>query len=99
MTATNETGEQFAARYWGGDGVVPQPKPVSYGPRACDGGRQRFPAGWQFRADGFTYVVWLVDGVWHMQAQDDSFALFRRDGDHWVVDHGWDRRTTRELAR
>lgn len=96
---TTETGEQFAARYWGGGGVTPEPCPAAFGPVACDGGRQRFPAGWRFRADGFTYRVWRDGDVWHMQANDDSFALFRRDGDVWVVDHGWDRRTTRELAR
>lgn len=93
--AEMESGQDFAARYWGGANVTPERCPAGFGPRDIDGGRVRFPVGWRFRGDGFTYRVWQDDTGWHMQAHDGSFARFRLDGDHWVVDGGWSRTTRR----
>ena len=88
-----ETGQDFAARFWGGEGVTPTPRPADYGPRNIDGGRVAYPAGWRFDGDGFRYRVWVeranVPQVWHMEASDGGYARWYRDGDMWVLEsHG-----------
>lgn len=85
MPTTIESGEQFAARFWGGPDVSPVKSEAVLGPRDIDGGRPRFPAGWTFRADGFRYHVWADAHSWHMQASDGSYSDFVRDGDEWVI--------------
>lgn len=82
---TAEAGQDFAARYWGGADVIAVESPVTFGRRACDGGRPRFPAGWAFSAEGFAYRVWRKGKVWHMETSDGSFASWILDGDDWVV--------------
>jgi hypothetical protein len=79
-------GQDFAARHWGGPNVVAEKSPATYGRRDVDGGRPRFPAGWAFTADGFTYRVWRTGTVWHMAAHDGSFATFERVPGGWRVD-------------
>ena len=84
-----ETPQAFAARYWGGKDVVPVKSGATYGPRACDGGQPRYPAGYAFEADGFRYRVYHEAGPWTMVASDGSFATFHREGTAWVVNRGY----------
>lgn len=107
MTAVaTESGQDFAARFWGGTEVTPERSGVTYGPREIDGGRRTQPAGWAFRADGFSYRVWFdADSdrgfpVWQMEVGYDGFATFyrdRNDPNWWVIESYGDPR--RELAR
>lgn len=83
-----ESGQDFAARYWGGEGVVPIPSERTFGYRDVDGGRPTYPAGWKFSGDGFHYRVWFDtrEGKWEMSAQDGAYATFWLDGKDWVIE-------------
>lgn len=98
MTGELETGQAFAARHWGGEGVVPEPRPADRGPRDVDGGRVSYPAGWSFQADCGSYRVWEDEAGWHMEANDGGFAKWHREGRDWIVDYGWSQRTARVPA-
>ena len=79
----------WAARHWGGEGVaITRRDRTTRGIRDTDGGAQRIPPGWTFRADGFTYHVFRRNGRWHWTDGSPwgSSCSFWRDGDHWVVD-------------
>lgn len=98
-----EQGQDFAARYWGGEGVVAARCGVTFGARAVDGGRPRFPAGWEFRADGFHYRIWRQQGlagpVWQMEGHDGAFATFYPVGDQWEVVRGYSNEVVRVPAK
>lgn len=93
VTTTNEPPEVvlFAARHWGGEGVVPVERPeVTYGRMDVDGGRMTIPPGWSFRSDGFAYFMYEDDdtpGLWHWVDGSPwgAFATVSDGGDHWLV--------------
>lgn len=90
MSRQPESGQAFAAHYWGGPTTQPVKAPRSRGPRDIDGGRVTFPAGWSFVADHQDYRVWMdVSGTWSMQVGWDGWATFYRAGAVWVIDTGY----------